>query len=82
MVSAANRACQPHRKLLNNHVSRNGIKLQGRLSYYQNAQHYRLAGNFAISLADVTDAAVVERQLTHLEQANTELANAISAKLA
>ncbi|MBN6064694.1 catalase [Aggregatibacter actinomycetemcomitans] len=56
--------------------------MQGRSSYYQDAQHYNLAGNFAAGLAEVTDAAVVERQLTHFEQVSTELANAIRAKLA
>ncbi|AHN71074.1 hypothetical protein CF65_00505 [Aggregatibacter actinomycetemcomitans HK1651] len=29
--------------------------MQERSSYYQDAQHYNLAGNFAAGLAEVTD---------------------------
>ncbi|ACX83472.1 catalase [Aggregatibacter actinomycetemcomitans] len=46
------------------------------------AQRDRLAGNFAASLAEVTDDAIVEHQLVHFERVNTELANAIRTKLA
>lgn len=45
-------------------------------------QKARLAGNFAASLAEVTDSAVVEKQLAHFEKVSPQLAADIRAKLA
>ncbi|MFZ7173264.1 catalase [[Pasteurella] aerogenes] len=45
-------------------------------------QKSRLAGNFAASLAEVTDSAVVEKQLAHFEKVSPQLAADIRAKLA
>ena len=45
-------------------------------------QKARLAGNFAASLAEVTDSAVVEKQLAHFEKVSQQLAADIRAKLA
>ncbi|MCI7480527.1 MAG: catalase [[Pasteurella] aerogenes] len=45
-------------------------------------QKARLAGNFAASLAEVTDSAVVEKQLAHFEKVSPQLATDIRAKLA
>ncbi|MCI7718125.1 catalase [[Pasteurella] aerogenes] len=45
-------------------------------------QKARLAGNFAASLAEVTDSAVVEKQLAHFEKVSPQLASDIRAKLA
>ncbi|MDY4479686.1 MAG: catalase [[Pasteurella] aerogenes] len=45
-------------------------------------QKARLAGNFAASLAEVTDPAVVEKQLAHFEKVSPQLASDIRAKLA
>ncbi|MDY4281623.1 MAG: catalase [[Pasteurella] mairii] len=45
-------------------------------------QKARLADNFAASLAEVTDPAVVEKQLAHFEKVSLQLASDIRAKLA
>ncbi|MFY1027517.1 catalase [Actinobacillus seminis] len=45
-------------------------------------QKSRLASNFAASLAEVTDPAVVEKQLAHFEKVSLQLASDIRAKLA